>query len=108
VLLASFPEDGQPPAEWREALHTMVGAARQAYQELVFHTPGFLEFWQAATPLDEIGRLFIGSRPVARKGKTLQVENIRAIPWVFSWMQSRFNLPGWYGLGQRAGPPAGS
>src|SRR6185295_13735774 len=52
-----------------------------------------------ATPLDEISRLRIGSRPAARRGGALQVTHIRAIPWVFSWMQSRFNLPGWYGLG---------
>jgi phosphoenolpyruvate carboxylase len=81
--------------------------ARQEYRALVYETPGFLDFWQAATPLDEIGRLRIGSRPSARPGKGQaspggsrpQVLKIRAIPWVFSWMQSRFNLPGWYGLG---------
>jgi phosphoenolpyruvate carboxylase len=58
-----------------------------------------MEFWRLATPIDEINRLRIGSRPAARRTGALQVSHIRAIPWVFSWMQSRFNLPGWYGLG---------
>jgi phosphoenolpyruvate carboxylase len=73
-------------------------SAYRAYRQLVYETPRFIEFWQAATPLDEIKRLHIGSRPVSRAGTT-EVSNIRAIPWVFSWMQSRYNLPGWYGLG---------
>ena len=82
----------------------MAAAARQEYRSLVYETPGFLGFWQAATPLDEISRLRIGSRPSARPGQGAsthepQVLKIRAIPWVFSWMQSRYNLPGWYGLG---------
>jgi phosphoenolpyruvate carboxylase len=68
------------------------------YRGLVYDNPKFIEFWQTATPLDEIKRLHIGSRPAAR-GKSSEVSKIRAIPWVFSWMQSRFNLPGWFGLG---------
>jgi phosphoenolpyruvate carboxylase len=64
----------------------------------VYDNPRFIEFWQMATPLDEIKRLHIGSRPAAR-AKSSEVTKIRAIPWVFSWMQSRFNLPGWFGLG---------
>jgi phosphoenolpyruvate carboxylase len=77
----------------------MAAASRAAYRNLVYATPNFLEFWRAATPLDEISRLRIGSRPAARKAGAPQVTHIRAIPWVFSWMQARFNLPGWYGLG---------
>jgi len=72
--------------------------AQQGYRLLVYETEGFIEFWQAATPLDEIKRLHLGSRPAARS-QSNEVAKIRAIPWVFSWMQSRFNLPGWYGLG---------
>ena len=63
---------------------------------------GFLvvvEYWRAATPIEEIGRLRLGSRPTARGRGTLTRQDVRAIPWVFSWMQSRCNLPGWYGLG---------
>jgi phosphoenolpyruvate carboxylase len=91
-------------SNWRQAMAPMAAAARQAYQDLVYRTPGFLQFWQDVTPLDEIRRLRIGSRPALRAaagqaemGET--VIKIRAIPWVFSWMQSRFNLPGWFGLG---------
>jgi len=99
VLLASAPAQIEPiPSTWRDAMHSMSAAAYIAYRELVYNTPRFIEFWQAATPLDEIKHLHIGSRPASRAGTT-EVNNIRAIPWVFSWMQSRYNLPGWYGLG---------
>lgn len=99
VLLASAPQADQPiPPAWRAALDQMAAAAHRAYRELVYETPGFLDFWQAATPIDEIKRLQIGSRPASRAA-TAEVTKIRAIPWVFSWMQSRYNLPGWYGLG---------
>jgi phosphoenolpyruvate carboxylase len=99
VLLASAPgtQTDLAPA-WREAMNQMSATAYRAYRNLVYETPGFLDFWQAATPLDEIKRLQIGSRPSAR-AKSGAVTSIRAIPWVFSWMQSRYNLPGWYGLG---------
>jgi phosphoenolpyruvate carboxylase len=117
VLLASAPtEDGGPlretvdgstdlrhPSsvllEWRATMNVMSTSARAAYRSLVYETPGFMEYWRYATPIDEISRLRIGSRPTARRSGALRVEHIRAIPWVFSWMQSRFNLPSWYGLG---------
>jgi phosphoenolpyruvate carboxylase len=77
----------------------MAHLARETYHALVERTPGFLQYWRAATPIDEISRLRLGSRPTARRRGTLTRQDVRAIPWVFSWMQSRFNLPGWYGLG---------
>lgn len=86
------------PLPWRKAMDWMAQEAFSAYRKLVYETPGFIDFWQAATPFDEITRLHIGSRPFSRTGKT-EVTNIRAIPWVFSWMQSRYNLPGWFGVG---------
>jgi phosphoenolpyruvate carboxylase len=99
VILASTPQNQEHvPAKWRGALEEMSKVAFHAYRELVYETPGFIQFWESATPLDEIKRLQIGSRPAAR-AKTGAVNQIRAIPWVFSWMQSRFNLPGWYSLG---------
>ncbi|HEU0297173.1 MAG TPA: phosphoenolpyruvate carboxylase [Anaerolineales bacterium] len=99
VILASAPQNEERvPAKWRTALKEMSKVAFHAYRELVYETPGFIQFWESATPLDEIKRLQIGSRPAAR-AKTGAVNQIRAIPWVFSWMQSRFNLPGWYSLG---------
>ncbi|HKZ69519.1 MAG TPA: phosphoenolpyruvate carboxylase, partial [Anaerolineales bacterium] len=101
VILASAPINNQLTIteQWREAMTSMAASARAAYRALVFETPDFMEFWRWATPIDEISRLRIGSRPAARRSGKLGVQNIRAIPWVFSWMQSRFNLPGWYGLG---------
>ena len=113
VLLASVPETqtgetltpASLPQHWRAALTTMSAAARDAYRSLVFADSDFMEFWRWATPIDEISRLRIGSRPTARRDGKLQVGNIRAIPWVFSWMQSRFNLPGWYGLGTALAQP---
>ena len=99
VLLASADPARDVPADWRAAMNAVAAAARDAYAELVERTPGFLEFWRAATPIEEISRLRLGSRPAARGRGTLTRAEVRAIPWVFSWMQSRFNVPGWYGLG---------
>lgn len=104
VLLASAPPgpespDFDVPPEWRAAMTAMASAARAAYRALVYETPGFEDYWRGATPIEEISRLRFGSRPTSRGGRSLQIPHIRAIPWVFSWMQSRFNLPGWYGLG---------
>jgi phosphoenolpyruvate carboxylase len=99
VLLASAETASEVPADWRVAMTAMAAAAREAFLGLVQHTPGFLEYWRAATPIEEISRLRLGSRPAARRGGALSRADVRAIPWVFSWMQSRFNLPGWYGLG---------
>ena len=99
VLIASSPQGSKEiPASWRSAMDKMSGVGFRMYRELVYESPGFIDFWQAATPLDEIKRLHIGSRPAAR-GSSSAVNKIRAIPWVFSWMQSRFNLPGWFGFG---------
>jgi phosphoenolpyruvate carboxylase len=100
VLVASSPAKAKAeiPGAWRTAMDQMSETAHRLYRGLVYENPRFIEFWQTATPLDEIKRLHIGSRPAAR-GKSSEVTKIRAIPWVFSWMQSRFNLPGWFGLG---------
>ena len=86
------------PASWSEAMERMSAASVAAYQSAVHKDPQFLEFWRQATPIDQIGNLKFGSRPTYRKA-TQSVADLRAIPWVFSWMQSRFNFPGWYGLG---------
>lgn len=72
--------------------------ARSAYSKLVHETPGFVEYFTTSTPLSEIGALNIGSRPASRK-QTEKISDLRAIPWVLSWTQSRVMLPGWYGTG---------
>jgi phosphoenolpyruvate carboxylase len=69
-----------------------------AYRALVYETPGFSDYFFSATPIQELSELQIGSRPASRKS-TLQIEDLRAIPWSFSWGQCRLALPGWYGFG---------
>jgi len=86
------------PREWRDAMEEMSRAGFEAYKALVHDDPDFLAFWRQATPIDEISDLKLGSRPAYRRA-TQNVSDLRAIPWVFSWMQSRFNFPGWFGLG---------
>ncbi len=86
------------PEAWRTAMTEMSRLAYEAYHALVHRDPGFIEFWRTGTPIEEISGLKLGSRPTFRKA-TKSVEDLRAIPWVFSWMQSRFVFPGWYGLG---------
>lgn len=99
VILASAPrKEESVPEKWRNAIEEMSKVGQQAYRSLVYDTPNFIAFWESATPLDEIKRLQIGSRPASR-AKAGAVNQIRAIPWVFSWMQSRFNLPSWFGFG---------
>ncbi len=102
VLLSPMynPDTNDIEAVWATAMEGMASKAREVYRSLVYDTPSFMEYWQYATPLLEINRLHIGSRPAKRgTDSKLKVTNIRAIPWVFSWMQSRYNLPSWYGLG---------
>jgi phosphoenolpyruvate carboxylase len=91
-------KEAQVPEAWRAAMTEMSKLAYQAYEALVHKDPEFIEFWKIATPIEEIGGLKLGSRPTFRRA-TKSVEDLRAIPWVFSWMQSRFVFPGWYGLG---------
>ncbi len=71
----------------------------EAYHDLIDRTPGLIDFFYEATPVSEIGRLNIGSRPSHRKSSDRSKSSIRAIPWVFGWAQARYTLPGWYGIG---------
>ena len=85
--------------EWRTAMDELAGYAFKAYRTLVYDTPELLVYWNQATPIQEISQLRIGSRPTRRSPNRAFFRSLRAIPWVFSWMQSRHVLPGWYGLG---------
>src|SRR3546814_19716518 len=69
-----------------------------SYRDLVYETDGFREFFRQMTPISEISGLKIGSRPSSRT-KSTRIEDLRAIPWVFSWAQARVMLPGWFGVG---------
>jgi phosphoenolpyruvate carboxylase len=79
-------------------LDELADRAQRAYRALVHETPGFVEWFRAATPIGELGELNIGSRPPSRKAGN-SITDLRAIPWVFSWSQARIMLPGWYGTG---------
>jgi phosphoenolpyruvate carboxylase len=76
----------------------MAAASERAWRDLI-EGPGFAEFFGRATPIEEIGALQLGSRPARRTPGARSIEDLRAIPWVFAWSQSRVNLPGWFGLG---------
>ena len=96
LLLASARPAHQLPDAWTTALERGSRASVAAYRALV-EDPGFIPFFEEVTPIHEISRLNIASRPVRRPGAP-SLHNLRAIPWVMSWTQNRANLPGWYGL----------
>ncbi len=99
VLRASFPpKEVMPKAEWKQVMEKLYRSSLQAYHSLVYGHPRFVEYFHAATPIDEISHHRIGSRPASRGGDR-SIGALRAIPWVFSWMQNRTTLPGWYGMG---------
>ena len=79
-------------------MEVIADESRAAYRKLVFETPEFYDYFRLATPIDLIERMRIGSRPASRRSGE-GVDNLRAIPWVFAWTQSRLMLPGWYGIG---------
>jgi phosphoenolpyruvate carboxylase len=91
------PTQAAKPA-YLEAAASLSLASMSAYRKLVYETPGFTEYFFAATPIREIAELNIGSRPASRKANQ-RIEDLRAIPWGFSWGQCRLTLPGWFGFG---------
>jgi phosphoenolpyruvate carboxylase len=97
--LAKYPEQAlQAEAEWDEIARSISETALEKYQDLIFRDPDFLTFFKESTPLPEVGELNIGSRPSKRKNSD-RFEDLRAIPWVFAWTQSRYLLPAWYAAG---------
>jgi phosphoenolpyruvate carboxylase len=102
TLLASLEQSEVPTADrerFADAMSEMSAAAFRNYRALVYETDGFRTFFRQFTPIAEIATLKIGSRPASRT-KSDKIEDLRAIPWVFSWAQARVMLPGWYGVGQ--------
>jgi len=101
TLLASLEApsiDDRDSARFAAAMDTLSDTAFRAYRKLVYETDGFSTFFRQLTPIAEIADLKIGSRPASRT-KSDRIEDLRAIPWVFSWAQARVMLPGWYGVG---------
>lgn len=98
VLREAGGEADAVPERWRAIAETMARKAREEYRALVYEDERFTEYFRAGTPIDVIERMAIGSRPASRR-KGAGVEDLRAIPWVFSWTQCRAMTTGWYGLG---------
>ncbi len=99
VFRASLATDNRlAKKKWTDVLEKLSSDSRIAYQNLIYNHPGFSDYFFAATPIHEIQNHRIGSRPSSRTQHTT-IETLRAIPWVFSWMQSRHMLEGWYGIG---------
>jgi phosphoenolpyruvate carboxylase len=94
-LLGTKFDEIQP---WLSVMEGLAARSRQHYRQLIYEQPDFIDFFHQVTPIDEISQLQISSRPARRGGKR-DLGSLRAIPWVFSWTQSRFLLPAWYGVG---------
>jgi phosphoenolpyruvate carboxylase len=119
TLEASLLPHGNTPAQlpaFEETMQQLSDAAMASYRALVYETPGFKEYFFESTPISEIAELNIGSRPASRKlqdPKQRKIEDLRAIPWGFSWGQCRLLLTGWYGFGSAVaahldGAPSGA
>lgn len=100
VLRATAGEraGAERPAGAEAVMEALATASRAAFRALVYDSPDFIDYFRGATPIDVIERMKIGSRPASRRGRA-GIEDLRAIPWVFSWTQSRQIISGWYGLG---------
>jgi len=99
ALATAMPRHrGNDQPEWHTMMDVIASESRKAYRKLIYDTPEFVDYFRQATPIDLIEKMRIGSRPSSRRSKS-GVEDLRAIPWVFAWTQSRFVLPGWYGFG---------
>ena len=103
VLVASSPGHERAAQEARERgatlLDELAERSRRAYRALVWEDAAFESYFVAATPIEELSGLTLGSRPAARGAGSVSLASLRAIPWVFAWSQSRTNLPAWYGVG---------
>lgn len=102
VLLISFENQDRLDPSWEWAMERLAQSGCRHFRNMVYETPGFMQYFEQATPFTEISQLKIASRPAFR-GVARTINELRAIPWVFSWMQSRHTLPGWFGLGSAIG-----
>ncbi len=98
TLKTSLVKTAEPETAWQKIMTGMAESSKKTYRQLVYGNPLFIDYFRHATPIDVIERMGIGSRPASRRSG-LGVENLRAIPWVFSWAQCRIGLPAAYGMG---------
>ena len=96
---ASGKQFSDEPQSWTDFMEEFSQDAFEAYRSIIYGDPDFVRFFHQATPINEISHLRMGSRPTRRKSGSPSITDLRAIPWVFAWTQSRFILPAWYGLG---------
>lgn len=99
VLEATLAPTQQPTQLWRETMAKMSKVSCEAYRNVVRGDPRFIDFFQAVTPVNELGKMNIGSRPAKRRAAG-SIDTLRAIPWIFAWTQIRFHLPVWLGIGE--------
>jgi phosphoenolpyruvate carboxylase len=102
VIAASLPQPAQDTGKlsrWKDVMEGISAQAFAAYRRFVRETPGFYDYFIQATPVEELQYLRIGSRPAKRKSGSKSLDDLRAIPWVFGWTQSRHLLPGWLAVG---------
>jgi len=101
VLQASLLRTGFDDIEpWNQIMEELSNKSRDCYRALIYEQPDFIDFFMQVTPIEEISQLQISSRPARRRSGKKDLSTLRAIPWVFSWTQSRFLLPAWYGVGK--------
>jgi phosphoenolpyruvate carboxylase len=100
VIQASLLRTGFDDIEpWNEIMEELAARSRAHYRALIYEQPDFIDFFHQVTPIEEISQLQISSRPARRPSGKKDLTSLRAIPWVFSWTQTRFLLPSWYGMG---------
>ncbi|KAL4856631.1 Phosphoenolpyruvate carboxylase 1 [Chlorella vulgaris] len=99
VLEATLAPTEQPPKEWRQTMAEMARTSCDAYRAVVREDSRFVNFFHSITPVNELGRMNIGSRPAKRRSHG-SIDTLRAIPWIFAWTQVRFHLPVWLGVGE--------
>jgi phosphoenolpyruvate carboxylase len=105
ILASSSQSQAAAPERWLSCIDRLAETSLASYRHLVYDDPGFWEFYSQATPIAHISHLPIASRPVFRsegahgKNSPVGLESLRAVPWNFAWVQSRYVVPGWYGVG---------
>lgn len=99
MLQSNLVPPPEPEPAWRNIMDELANISARSYRQMVFEETRFLDYFQSATPINELSKLPLGSRPAKRRADG-GVENLRAIPWSFAWSQNRLMFPAWYGAGE--------